>query len=426
MNDEVHETTEPDDGFEQGLAARLSEVAEGVDRAPSRAGVDGAVGVLVTRQRRVRRAGALAAAAAVLAVAGIAVAGVGDDGRRPVEVATGSSTTTDPTACPEDLDGEELFEVGDPRCVETICTDPAALVLDGIQVAYGYDWGIDLETGELRELDRPFGPIDVGPGLVVLTPRQGSILHEDSVLTVVPRGPEEQVGLVVTREVALDLVGHGEPITAEQLARLHHPDRGIGVEVEQVVLTHGEEARSSGCDEAADTTAVEATATTTPPATSTSTVPETTSVPDATTTAPETTTTTTVAPAHPPALLDLVEGGAAWAVYVAVADGADGSAGSVLDGARARAQAEGYHAEFVNLACDRGAVAGLGLDPAATLVGMALYFTDEPAARAVAGLFDAQVRGPVAVRTHCVDTELDGTPAGESGDSDREQSAPFP
>lgn len=421
MNDEVEGATGPEDGFERGLADRLSAAAAGVDRAPSRAGVDGAVGVLVARQRRVRRVGALVAAAAVLAVGGIAVAGAGDDGGASVEVAAGSSTT-EGRACPDDLDGGQLFEVGDGRCGPPVCTDPSTLVLDGIQVAYGYDWGIDLATGDVRVLDHPFGPNDVRPGLVVLTPQQGSILLEDSVLTVVPRTPEEQVGLVVTREVALDLVAHGEPITAAQLVGLRHPAGGAGTAAPQAVFAPGDGSRG-GCDEPAPTsTVVEATSTTTPPSTTTSTVPATTS------TAPEatTTSTTTAAPAHPPALLDLVEGGTAWAVYLVVADGADGSIGPTLDAARARAQAEGYHAEFVNLACDRGAAAGLGLDPADPSVGMALYFTDGSAATAAAALFDDQVRGPVQVRTHCVDTELDGTPAGESGDSDREQSAPFP
>jgi hypothetical protein len=67
------------------------------------------------------------------------------------------------------------------------------------------------------------------------------------------------------------------------------------------------------------------------------------------------------------------------------------------------ALAAGYVPTSGDLACDEGAVAGLGLDPAVEYFALALYFIDRADAEAFAAAFGPGVAGIAPVTTYCLD-----------------------
>lgn len=376
--------------FEAELTARMAAVVDGVDGAPSRDGVAAAVVHLQARQVRVRRAAALAAAA-VLVVGGFATALVvrGDDDG-PVRVAAGPTGSTTSTTSSTEVPG---------------CPAPTPMDLDGIRVAYGYDWGIDLAGGAVRVLDRPFGPDGAASGLLVLRPAQAVYLVEDGLVDGFSVPPGSTLAARLTSAMAEHLAEHGEPVTADQLAHPFEPKvdgdvvRTVAVPVDPAAL-----ALADACpDEAGGLDVPEATTSTTEPATTTSTSTTTTS-----TTVPETTTTT--APMPPVAVTSFTEGGALWVVYLdAYYLGPDYlGASEVLEETEARLAGTGYEGRdrAVPLACDQGGDAAFpDLRPGdgrnqVWVVG--LYFATEDEA----GRFEAQLGGttygPADVRTTCV------------------------
>lgn len=95
-----------------------------------------------------------------------------------------------------------------------------------------------------------------------------------------------------------------------------------------------------------------------------------------------------------------VHGGTPVAVYLAVSvDSSD----SALERARAAAAEAGYEAGGGELGCDQGAVEALGLDPARSWSGVALYFVDQRTADRFVRGYPHEVVGVAQVTTFCLD-----------------------
>lgn len=134
-------------------------------------------------------------------------------------------------------------------------------------------------------------------------------------------------------------------------------------------------------------------------------VPEGTTSGTDTTVPPETTTPGVPATTLPvwPAVVELHHGGSTWAVYLAVVPQAEGMEAPAMVEAKAQAGAVGYDPVGADLACDRGAADALGLDPAASHLGLALYFAVEADARLFVDRFGPEVAGVARVTNHCLD-----------------------
>jgi cell division septation protein DedD len=128
----------------------------------------------------------------------------------------------------------------------------------------------------------------------------------------------------------------------------------------------------SGCS-GGDGTSADETSVTVPAATATgsSTTPATTTSTTAPVTTSPATTPTPVTTRWPKALGEPHEGESAWAVYLAVAHS---SSDRAMSDAQDEVAKVGYGAVIGDLACDRGSIEALGLDPHDYWTGAVLYF----------------------------------------------------
>ncbi len=124
-----------------------------------------------------------------------------------------------------------------------------------------------------------------------------------------------------------------------------------------------------------------------------------------TTTAPPPTTTTAPPPedeAGPPPTAAPTHGGLSWAVYMGAWQGSPDDA--AYQEAVAPALAAGYDpGGLTDVACDQGAAAALGVDPAGGYLIAGLYFATEADARDAAAAIGDGVDAVGEVQTYCLD-----------------------